>query len=82
MANKIEKKKNVERFKADVLLNLMDKYPVVVYPHFYKFECDGFVYDYYPAGGRLNRLSNIDFRLNIWSDCSIDEFIDLFMVRA
>ena len=82
MATKIEKAKNVVRFKSEVLLRLMDMYPVVVYPHFYKFECDGFVYDYYPAGGRLNRLSNIDFRLNIWSDCDIDMFVGLFMNRT
>ena len=82
MATKIERKRNVMRFKSDVLLRLMSKYHTNVYPHFYKFECDGFVYDYYPAGGRLNRISNIDFRLNIWSDCDIDMFIDLFINRA
>jgi len=82
MATKIEKKKNVERFKAEVLPDFMNKYHVNVYQHFYKFEFDGFVYDYYPAGGRLNRISNIDYKFNIWSDCNIDKFIDLFINRT
>jgi len=79
---KAEKANNVLRFKSDVLVILMGKYPCVVYPHFYKFECDGFVYDYYPAGGRLNRISNIDYKLNIWSDCDIDMFVYLFINRT
>lgn len=79
---KQEKLKNVNRFKEEVLLNLLERYTVVVYPHFYKIEVDGFIYDYYPAGGRLNRISNIDYRFNKWSDCNIDEFINLFINRA
>ena len=76
---KLEKKKNTERFKVEVLVDLLERYPVVIYPHFYKFEYNGFVYDYYPGGGRLNRISNIDYRLNVWSDCNIDEFIKIFL---
>jgi hypothetical protein len=82
MIDKKQKERNVLRFKHEVLSLLIDKYYVNVYPHFYKFECDGFVYDYYPAKGRLNRVSNIDYKLNKWSDCSIDSFIELFLNRA
>jgi hypothetical protein len=80
MANKKERiKMNQSIFKSEVLPEMIEKYKVVVYPSFYKFEVNGCVYDYYPGGGRLNKLSPVNYKLNEWSDMSITEFKSVFL---